>query len=103
MSYTLIKNAFPDFYAEQLPIPIQDSVKESHFEYKPQTIEHLDTTPPTNIEDECFKYMNYILSSPKCRDLLLSRMSFAERNKELNNILPYILVVLLIILIYKCI
>lgn len=64
----------------------------------PTTLPMQVAVPQQSSHDIC---INHVLECIRCRDELLGRMSFYDRNREIVDFLPYVLLVILLFFIFK--
>ena len=98
MNYSLIKNSFPQFNKERLentlPVQVLAPSPVAPIETGNYLIPALDTT----IHESSVKH---VLECIPCRESLLSQLSFSDRNREIADLFPYILIILILILAAK--
>ncbi len=120
MSYCLLKNAFPKrSLVEPMentppPVPTQVIPPESPdvITTNPEVAAFIptkDTQVPLSLArpiaiTEMGKHIdsvNHVLECISCRDELMSKMSFYDRNRDIVDMFPYVILIVLLILIFK--
>lgn len=119
MSYCLLKNAFPkQSIIEQMedtpstpdPDPTQVTpiasldASTSFIPSNNHSQPIVSTQPQLSLASPAVKHIdsvNHLLECITCRDELLSRMSFYDKNRDIVDMLPYVILIALLILIFK--
>lgn len=114
MSYSLLKNAFPmierleDVTTTPPPAPQTnrpssiDSIPEfsSISVPKPTSTQVQETLAPQN-QSKHLECVGHIIECLQCRDYLMSRMSFYDKNREIADAIPYIILIIFLVLLFK--
>jgi hypothetical protein len=116
MNYSLLKFTFPDFDKKESqpqpqspppPPPVETFEEDNNSQYLPaynnNVFEFMDnnTSPsPVSPHNAC---VGHALSCITCRDAMMRRMSFSDRNRDIIDTLPYILIFIILIIVYKMI
>ena len=126
MSYCLLKNAFPKkSFIENLenvePVPEQVAFSPKPISAVPPTPQSLPSslynlesnyqpvptplpaTPQLELINQAkhTDAVSHLLECIKCRDVLMYQMSFYDKNREIVDAFPYIILIILLILIFK--
>ena len=108
MGYSLIKNVFPTFHnkenLENIAPPSSVKILESPPE--PEQTEVFTPTPvplsrPVAEINVHLVSVNHMYECIRCRNHFLKSLSFVDRNREIMDIFPYILIVLILIIFFK--
>ena len=108
MNYSLLKFTFPDFdKKEPAPLPNVENFTENTPNYSPaeylpmynHNVELMEDAPVSQ-HNMCIEHA---LSCITCRDAMMKRMSFSDRNRDIIDALPYILILIILIVVYKMI
>ena len=117
MQYSLLRSAFPNFHVREkledtptpqtttttvppLPSPpaVPIKLEPDEVTYSPVYSTPQPPRPDVNLH---IATVNHILECIKCRDHVMARMSFADKNRELVDMIPYLVVVIVMIVLYK--